>query len=95
MDPLGIPQFQEDDSFYFVLNGIVIQGGKTPQVTHPGNITITFPAAFRQQVLCLSVQPMSTSAHTYYVDPANQNLEEFKIHTAGGNAWYYWFAMGV
>ena len=90
---LGIPQFQTDASFYMILNGIVIQGGKLPSLA-VGNHTVAFPAALSQQLLQVQLTEIGGSGFVR-VNPATPELTTLGITVTCASTPAYWFVVGV
>ena len=92
-DVLGFPQFQLDDSFFLVQNGLIIQGGKA---TAPGtgNFDLPFVAPFEKQILTIQTHRIDVANYIYVVS-AGTTLTNLRVHLAGGGGDFYWFAIGV
>lgn len=92
-DGLGLPQFQGQDSFYFVQNGLIIQGGKLVGLP-TGPSDVPFPAPFEQQILTIQLTRLDTANHVH-VNSAGTTLSSMQVHITGGPADIYWFAIGA
>jgi hypothetical protein len=92
-DSLGYPQFQGEDSFFLVQNGLIIQGGLA---TAPGSgdFNIPFPAPLSQQLLTVQITRRDVSNHIY-ISSVGTDLSNLQVHLTGGGGSFYWFAIGV
>ena len=92
-DGLGLPQFQDEDSFFVVQNGLIVQGGKATALSS-GDLNVPLPAPFTQQILTIQIQRIDTADHIHVVT-AGTTLENIRVHLTGTSGSFYWFAIGV
>lgn len=92
-DGLGLPQFQGQDSFYFVQNGLIIQGGKLASLAI-GNHLLALPAPFTQQILSIQLTEIGGTGFIR-VNPATTTLDTIGLTVSVGATESYWFAIGA
>ena len=92
---MGVTRFSPSDvnSWFQVLGGLIIQGGRANAVSSAGSL-ITFTQAFPKQVLCILACPIGVNS-TYSVVSVGTNLENFVLDSGTNGVDYYWFAIGL
>lgn len=93
-DAAGITQFPGVNTWYQVMNGLVIQGGLEAFVA-PAVRTIDFPAPFEKQLLGVFFSPVAAATGFAAHIVASPGLNSFQLNHSGANASYYWWAIGV
>lgn len=93
LDALGTPQFQGTDSFYFVQNGLIVQGGLATFAS-AGAQNIPLPAPLEKQILSIQLTRRDTAQHIH-VESAGTTLSNLRIHLTGGGGSLYWLVIGV
>lgn len=92
-ESMGTPQFQGEDSFFLVQNGIIYQGGFLDTLAI-GTHTMALPAPFQQQILTIQLTEIDGTG-TIRVDSSTTDLETLGLIVAGAAVKCYWFAVGV
>lgn len=92
LETAGVASFVSDTGFYQVINGILVQVGRTGSVS--SGATIPFHAGFTKQVLGVFVTPI-TSTLIYDTGVNTVTLTNFKIYLPSGPSSVYWLALGV
>ena len=94
-DAFGTPQFGADGAGWsFLLNGFLVQGGKTTDIPASSTVAIAFNTAFQKQVLGVFVQPLELSGQVFAVAPG-YDLEGFNLINGPVDKPYFWWAIGV
>jgi len=92
-DTVGITQFQGTDSWFQVLGGLILQGGKV-DIPDPADVSITFPAPYSKQVLGIFIEEIDGVGSVYTV-VQTFNLTGFTIRHNHSGYSAFWFAIGV
>jgi hypothetical protein len=92
-DALGTPQFQGANSFYFVQNGLIVQGGLAT-FGSSGTHNIPLPAPLEKQILTIQLTRRDVSGHVH-VENTGTTLSNLRIHLTGGGGSVYWLVIGV
>lgn len=92
----GITQFPSENSWYQVMNGLYIQGGKVT-VGAGAVLVVPFLIAFPLQNLGVFTQGLVAGVGNGYVniDPAGTSLIQFTAVNTGAAKDFYWWALGV
>lgn len=91
-DSIGITQFPDDTSWYQVIGGLIIQGGK---IAIGGGVTqaIDFVAPYEKQLLSIHTEVTGAAPNGHYI--TNEDLTGFDIVNGASGRDYYWWSVGV
>lgn len=91
-EALGITQFPDATSWYQVIGGLILQGGKI-SVGSSATGTVSLVAPYEKQFLGVFTQVVGAAGNSHYVN--NVTLSTFDIVNGVGARDYYWWAIGV
>lgn len=95
-DAAGVTQFPSDTSWYQLINGLLVQGGKVA-IGANTSLVVPFLVGNPTQLLSVFTQPILAGTGNGYgsIDPAGTNLNQFTLVNTGAAKDYYWWAVGV
>ena len=92
LEALGITQFPSETSWYQVIGGIIVQGGKVA-TSDGATVTVNLVAPYEKQLLGVWTQVIDAAENGSHV--ASIGLNSFQIVNGAGDRTYYWLSLGV
>ena len=89
----GVTQFPSETSWYQIINGLQIQGGRI-SVADAATVDIPFVAPYETQVLGVWVQVVGGAENGAHLS-AVPALDKFTLVNGVGDRTYFWWALGV
>lgn len=89
----GITQFPDELTWYQILNGLQVQGGRV-SISNGANLDVSFVAPYEKQVLGVFLQVVGGAENGAYISTVPA-LDQFNIVNGAGDRTYYWWAVGV